>query len=475
MNDWLERFYQKAPIFVQTLMTSAYGLVLYRQRYRGKFDTYLTELQESEWYDLEQLRALQSKRLQRMVQHAYEYAPYYHQLFKLHGLSPSDIVDANDLARIPLLEKDTLRDPPEAFWSRAFSKKDLILNPTGGTTGTAIPIYATRDAMQYNFAVYEARMLAWAGVSHRDSTATFLGRLVVPIEQSRPPFWRYNKVRNQYILSSFHMSDENLPLYVDKLAEFQPKVVVGYCSAIHTIASYIIRSGRAGEIRPKAVLSSSEVLLPPYRTMIQEAFGCRVFDAYSQGEFCGFISECEQGQLHISTEYGIIEFLPLEGGGDAGQAREMVCTGLFNLATPILRYRVGDLAVPSDENCPCGRALPVVKSMVGRTDAMIITPEGGRISPASMSLAFKLTRGIVECQLIQRSLDQLLIRIVRAPSYDENEHAFMLAEVRKRLGPSIQIETEFVQRLLRTKSGKVRFIVSELSDTQYQGAYLGVG
>lgn len=475
MNSLAERLYARAPIGVQHLMTSAYGLAIYPQRYGGSFGKYVAQLRNDEWHDLDYLMDLQNHRLRQMVHHAYDYTPYYRELLDTTGLKPSDIKDTSDLTRIPVLEKHTLRASIDSFRSRAFQPRTLICNPTAGTTGSAIPVLVTRDAMQYNFATYEARALAWAGVTHRDRTATFLGRIVAPIGQSKPPFWRHNWVRNQLLFSSFHMTDDHLPSYVDRLASFRPRLLVGYCSSIYTLASHIVRSKRAGEVRPVAVLVSSEVLLPDHRKVMEQAFGCRVFDGYSQAELCGFVTECSRGRLHVSPEYGVIEFIPLDQPPDGGQPYEMLCTGLFNLATPILRYRIGDLAVPARDPCPCGRSLPVVESIIGRSDSMIVTPNGARVSPASMSLAFKLTRGIAECQIIQRAVDHIIICIVRTPEYDHQQQAYMLKEVRRRVGSGMQIEIEFVEKLLGTESGKVRFVISELRDADGGGGHHPAG
>ncbi|MCK4396247.1 phenylacetate--CoA ligase family protein [candidate division WOR-3 bacterium] len=458
MGTLLDIIYNRSPVFIQNIMTSGYGYLIKSRRYGGNFSRFLANIEKSQYLSSEELKQLQLNKLHIMLMHAYENVPYYSKLFKKLQLRPNDIKDIRDLGKIPILEKEAVRDNPEEFRARNISKLEILKYATGGTTGTPLTIYLTRETLQYNYAMYESRCRRWAGVKLGERTATFLGKRVVPTGTVSPPFWRYNKALNQVYFSSFHMSEKNLFYYIQALKKFQPRIVVGYVSTIYTLAKYMADYGVKG-IKPKAILVSSETLFDWQKRLIELQFGCRVFNAYSQAEYAGFISECEHGGLHISPEYGIIEFI-----GD-NSSKQMICTGLFNFAMPFIRYRTCDVAIPMDKKCACGRDLALVKSIEGRSDDMLVTPDGSMISPASMSLAFEFAKNIKEVQIIQDSPEKITLRIVRKPSYSQFNHNFIIDEVQRRLGSSIRIESEFVEKIPRTRIGKFRFIVSNLGKT----------
>jgi phenylacetate-CoA ligase len=456
----LMEIYNHLPIFFQNLAVSLEGYKLRKQRYGRHFEKYVKNLEESQWYTKEKLEETQLERLKIMIEHAYYNVPYYRELFDRIGLRPQNINTIDDLKRIPILEKQNLKERKEDFIAKNVSRRDLIPYPTGGTTGTPLTLYTTRDAIQYNFAFGEARCKHWAGVKSGDKLATFLGKPIVPADQKRPPFWRHNWAYNQLLFSSFHMSDSNLKYYVEELNRFRPEIIQGYVSTIHVIAKYILNNKKE-VIPPKAILTSSETLFDWQRKDIESAFGAKVYNGYSAAEYVAFISECEKGGLHISPEYGIIEFEKIEG---ADEKYEIIATTLFNFAMPLIRYRTGDVVTlfEDEKNCSCGRALPLVKFIEGRMDNMLITPEGYYISPASLSLVFQSAKNIREAQIVQTKKDEIIVRIVKEENFSDGDLAYIINQLRERIGKAISIDVEFPSQIERTKAGKFRFIISEI-------------
>jgi phenylacetate-CoA ligase len=454
------QIYSYLPISIQNIAMSIFGFQLRRIRYGGAFKRYVKELEESQWYSKGELEEIQVKRLKKIITHAYNYVPYYRDLFNLIGLKPNIINTVEDIKKIPILEKQTLKERKEDFVAINNLKNKYIPYHTGGTTGTPLTIYTTKDAIRYNFAFGEARCKRWAGVKSGDKLATFLGRPVVPISQKRPPFWRYNWAYNQLIFSSFHMNEKNLGYYIEQLNRFQPEIIQGYVSTIYIVAKYIL-DNKKEIIPPKAILTSSETLFEWQREEIENAFRAKVYNGYSAAEFVAFISECEKGGLHISPEYGIVEFERIEG---ADGKYQIIGTTLFNLAMPLIRYRIGDVVTlfKDEIKCSCGRALPLVKFIEGRIDSMLITPEGYYISPASLSLVFQSAKNIREAQIVQVKENKIIVRIVKEAKFSEADLAYILCQLRERIGNNILIEIEFPSKIDRTKAGKFPFIISEV-------------
>lgn len=452
----LDAAYRRSPVIVQNIMATGYGLKERALRYGGRYKQFVAELDKSQWWSREDLEAYQNERLRALIKFCAEEVPYYQEVFASLRLKAEDFRAAADLAQLPILEKETVRNSPEQFVPRRFKEK-MVSQTTGGTTGTPLRYFVTPSAVQYNYAVYETRFRNWAGVKFGERMASINGKAIVPIETSAAPFWRYNLAFNQLYLSAYHLSDKNLPSYIRRLQDFKPKVIVGYVSTVHTIARYIIDNKLSGLIRPKAVLASSETLFDWLREDIEAAFQCKVFDGYSLGELVAFISECEAGSLHISPEYGVIETVEIDGN------LEMICTGLANYAMPLIRYRTSDIVEPAKtQTCSCGRQLPLVQAILGRIDDRVVTPEGTIVGPAPLSLAFQSVRNLKDAQICQNTPRAITLSISVTDAFSEADEQFMLGELRKRLGHTLQIELLRVPEITRTSAGKQRLIISKL-------------
>ena len=450
-----QQIYLALPVFLQNLAVAIEGRQLYIQRY-GRFEKeYFNELMRTQFMNPDEMRELQIKRLRCVVNHARENVPYYRGQSNLYS-EPESI---DDLSKYPVIEKRTVRDNQKAFYDPALPRSELVIFRTSGTTGTPLEIRHNRRNIEYAFALLE-RLRAWAGVSMKDRGATFGGRIICRPETDSPPFWRYNPSENQMIFSSYHMSEKNLHHYARELIRFQPVEILGYPSSINTLARFL-KEHPEYEIRPKAVLTNSEPLYDFQRELMIDVFQCGVFDWYGSVEFISFAGRCEKGNLHIASEFGILEIL--DGNNKpcpVGVEGEIVCTGLMNTGTTFIRYKIGDRGILSDKTCACGRTLPILAEVTGRTDDLIRTPEGrliGRMDPV-----FKGVSGLSECQIIQDNLDHIIFKIVPAPGYDENTRVELLKNARLRLGNSIKIDIEEVSEIKRGPSGKFKAVISKV-------------
>jgi phenylacetate-CoA ligase len=445
-------------VLFQNLMASGYGFQQRLLRHGGRYQQYCRELEQSQWWPLEALQDYQNRRLRALVDFCYTQVPYYQDLFDSLQLRPTDIRTLADLAYLPILEKETVRAQPEQFTPRHLRER-RIPKSTGGTTGKPLRYYVTPSAVQYSYATYEVRFRNWAGVKFGDRMASINGKPIVPIKTMTPPFWRYNLAFNQLYLSPYHLSDSNLPYYIRRLQQFEPQVIVGYVSTVHAIARFILAHDYIGLIRPKAMLVSSETLFDWIRADIETAFQCKVSNSYGLGELVAFISECEAGSLHISPEYGAVEMVKLDHN------LELICTGLFNYAMPLLRYRTGDIVEPaSEKTCACGRHLPMVRAILGRVDDQVVTPDGVMVGPAPLSVAFKSVPNLKEAQIYQQTTEKITAHLVVTDAFTPATEQFLLEELRKRLGYSLEIQLVYETSIARTSSGKQRLIISECSN-----------
>jgi phenylacetate-CoA ligase len=460
MNKTLEAIYEHAPIPLQNLMVTVYGYQLHRLRYGGNWSRYLAELEKSQWFSAEQLEALQMQRLSSLLNHVYESVPYYRHMFDQHDIHPHDIRSLSDLSRIPILRKKALRDSPEELVARGIDKKTLIRDHTSGTTGTAVVLYNTLDTHQWHWAFVE-RFRHWAGVKVGDKRASFGVRMVAPFEQIRPPFWRYNAVERQLFFSIYHLAPDNLPVYNEALKRFDPTSIETYPSAIYTLARFILDKGLE-TAHPKAIITTAETLFDYQRQAIQQAFGCRVYDWYGSSEFVAFACECPEGGLHVNSEFGVLEILKEdETPASPGEWGKIIATGFVNRAQPLIRFEIGDMGIWADRKCPCGRRSPLLETVTGRIEDVVVTPDGRLI--ARFDPIFKDTRNVVEAQIIQESLSELRVKLVRGRDYSAEDTVGVLEQFRRRCGDQMQVQLEFVDQIPRTKAGKFRAVISNAS------------
>lgn len=455
--EWI---YEHSPVFLQNAMLSAYGVHLYRMRFGGVFEERLGELLKSQWHSSDQLQDLQRQRLARLVRHAYDKVPYYKQLMRERGVLPADVTAENLSTAFPALSKADINRSPDAFIADDAVRRSLVRINTSGTSGSPLSFYTTAGAVQENYAFF-ARFLQWAGVQHRQHSATFAGRIFIPQAHVKPPFWRKNLIMRNQLFSSYHLAPQFLPSYVRELGRLAPDYIDSYPSAVYTVAKFMLERGLSLPRKPKVIVTSSETLLDYQREVIEKAFGCAVRDQYGNAEAVAFISQCEKSSYHVNPEYGLIEIVDEHDRPvPPGQEGELVCTGFLNQAMPLMRYRIGDSLALSTQRCECGRNFPVVKHILGRVDDLIVTPEGnavGRLDPI-----FKGLSSIRETQIIQETLNLLTVKIVPGAGFDQSMADTLLGELRKRVGNTIAINVEILNEIPRTKAGKFKAVVSKL-------------
>jgi phenylacetate-CoA ligase len=461
----LNRFiYDHSPLFVQNLMTSIYGWQKNHYRYGSPLaEQWLKFYLETAKWPEERLREYQIEQLRRTVAYAYQHVPFYRKRFDCCGLKPEDIKTVQDFGWLPYLTKQEVRQAGTDLISDEYDIKELFAHPTSGSTGMPMMLYCSRDAVIRNYA------FCWAqcrpGLSrNKDSHANFTGLEIVKPDRKKPPYWRMNYASRQRLYSIFHMSDETIPYYLEDLAKFRPVWFYGYPSAIYTLADFILRTGYDYPYPLKAVITSAEQCLPEYREAIEKAFKARLWDQYGLGEMTGLALQCECGKLHEKIDYSLMEFIPTEEEQDGLMVYELICTSFINDAWPLIRYRVGDLAlVDPDARCPFGKPGRIIEQIYGRTAQFLIAGDGSRIS--NVSVIVKKCRNIRALQAVQKKIGQVTLRVVRQPEYNiETDEPFMISQFRRKLGDEsrIKIDVEYTDKIELTKAGKFLSIVSKL-------------
>ena len=455
----MSRFYDALPVVAQDLVCSYAGWQRARARFGPYFHRTLAEWERTGRGPMQLLHEIQRQRLDRLVRRAREHTEHYRDLPPpAEHRDPMEAM-ARTLASVPPLEKATYREKPEVFLARDVPAERLRKGKTSGTTGTALPLWYTPEALAEEYAsVWRLRRAC--GVDLFDPHLTFGGQIVVPLGQTRPPFWRHNHWSRQILFSLYHMSPANLSAYVDAIHAIPARYLQGYPSSLHLVGRAMLEAGRTlPKGRLAAVFTSSESLLAFHRQTIEEAFGAPVRDRYGTSEFAVSMTGCSENRLHVDMEFCIVEVEAQEETADWVRGPLLV-TGLGNDATPFLRYRIGDVGTRAKQPCPCGRPGDVFLDVDGRIEDYVVTPDGRAIG--RLDHIFKEQLDVAEAQILQETAEAIEVLVVPRPTYDGESERGLLKEIRARLGDEIRVAICIVRSIPREPNGKFRAVISRV-------------
>ena len=463
MLDQIKSIYSKFPYPFKIIGASLWGFYLKWLRYGLETEQLIDEAYERESWEKDRWISWYERRIAFILNQAVHHVPYYQKYWQ--GKKQSWEL----LENWPILKKQKIRENPSQFLIKGIKPRRLYKVHTSGSTGTPLTLYWSRKICQQWYALYEARIRQWYGVSRFDRWGILGGQLVTDIRRKSPPFWVWNQGLNQLYMSVYHIRHDNVRHYLNAMKKHRIVFLLGYPSALDAIARY----GLEMNVSPpelKVIITNAEPLFDHQRKRIEMFFQCPVRNTYGMAEIVAAGSECEYGIMHAWPEVGIIEVFDemIDQSIECNHPGRLICTGLINDVMPLIRYEVGDRGHGIDwyYSCKCGRRLPKLKEVVGRLDDIIQTPDGriiGRLDPV-----FKTDFPIQEAQIIQEELNFIRMKVVPSLNYNKNTEYLLIKRLRERLGDEIRIEIEIVESIPRTDRGKFRAVISKLKG-QYHG------
>lgn len=426
-----------------------------------------------------ELERLQARRVRAMVKHAYGTVPFYRETMDRLHLKPSDFRSADDLGRLPIVEKQQLLEDPERFRSSAISSDDCLRLRTGGSTGIACTVDIDTAALFQNAAHGEReRVLITDRLGHsygyRETvigSPTTTDRVVQEYCQSRGWFPSGLRMERQY-LSLVDPPQQNLR----RLNEFRPILLRSYGSYLDELFSHLERTGAELE-RPTVITYSSDALSPGVRGMIEQDFGIPVFAFYEAVEAFKIGFQCE----HSTGVHQNLDLYPVrivdeqDETAPDGVSGEVVVSNLVNRATVLLNYRLGDLATKDAAPCACGRTLPILSLPEGRNDEFLTFAGGRRVHPQAIRTVVLDEDAVWQFQAVQETLEDIRLSIVPDPKGD---HAEMTRRLQRRLesalGPEVRIQIALVDSIPRREgASKFRVVLSRLTSTPETSRSIG--
>lgn len=461
MNDLLLRAYHHLPAPARSLAASLHGYYLAAWRYGPESERLVEAALEREQWSAAQWEQWQAERLAYVLHRAATRVPFYRAQWEARRRR-GDRASWELLENWPLLLKESVRANSLAFVADDCQPSRMFHEHTSGTTGKPLDLWWSRATVRGWYALFEARARRWHGISSREPWGILGGQPVVSAQTSKPPFWVWNAPMRQLYLSANHISARNLRAFLQALARYRLTHLVAYSASVAVLAR---EAQQAGLTAPplKAVITNAEPLFPWQRESIRAGLGCEARETYGMAEIIAAASECPHGKLHLWPEAGFLEVL--QDASDkpvpVGEAGRLVSTSLLNVDMPFVRYVIGDRGrlAQAEERCDCGRTLPLLAGIEGRTNDLLLTRDGRRVSwlnPVFYGLPIR------EAQLVQETLDKLRVNYVPAPGFDQTAARTLTERLRLRLG-DIAVELTEHDEVPRNQNGKFQAVVCRVN------------
>ncbi len=416
------------------------------------------QLEQTQWLSPVQLKTLQRQRLKKLLMHAQQHVPYYRDLFAKINFDYNKVESLEALTKLPLLDKAIIRDNYQQLKSEI--PAGLAKFNTGGSSGQPLNFFIGLERVSHDVAA-KWRATRWWGVDIGDPELVVWGSPIELGAQDKVRLIRDKFLRTQ-LLPAFELSDVKLEKFIQDISKIKPKMLFGYPSALGRMANYAIQNSiDMTHIGVKVVFVTSEYLYDEQRLLIENCFGCKVANGYG-GRDAGFIAhECPAGKMHITAEDIIVEIIDTSGQPvKCGESGEIVVTHLATSGYPFIRYKTGDVGILDEQLCECGRGLPLLKEIQGRTSDFVVSQSGDVMHGAALRYVLREFANILEYKVIQETKDLTRIMLVVEKSFTEQTERQVISGFKSSLGEGVDIQVEYVDEIPAEKSGKFRFVIS---------------
>lgn len=387
-----------------------------------------------------------------------QHVPYYKKLFMDIKFEPETMNSIEDFKRIPIMDKDVVRENFEELQSEELSHMNTVLCSTSGSTGTPLKIYLDSNV---NRAIFCKLWRLWS-----QDTKWHIGKCLLSIEGDNIELvkkpWYFNHKNRFLYFTPFYLKRENIKMYYNLVQKHNPQIVKGYPSAIYAFGKHLEAEGL--KLQFSSIYTHSEGLLEFQKKFFEQFFGANVVIQYGNNEKAGLIHGCNSGHLHSQDDYAYHEILDQTGlDMNSGQEGRLVCTNLYNYCMPLLRYDTRDLASFDSIKCDCGSNFQVIKAITGRVSDVIHTKDGRIIS--LIDSAFWKCDNIEMAHIYQPQKGEITVYIVPTENYSEQNEAILMEGLNERCGEDMDIKIKHVttSKIPRTPAGKVRFIISDIT------------
>ena len=459
--------YNRLPYALKRGLGRAYRTLPRSLRLGASYSEFRRLAKEGESWSMERIQEFQLKQLRATLIQAGNYCPFYRQRFAKADFRPERVVSFEDLEDCPMLSKQELLEHLPEMVSASIPASQRLYITTGGSTGVPVGFYLQRGVSRPKEQAFLETQWERGGYFAGARLAVIRGHITS--EKARGTISNYDATRDWLLLSSYHLTEERLPEYLQTVEKFKPDLLHAYPSAALQLAEYLERAGQTWRLPLRGLLCGSERLTLPQKRLLERVFKCRVFRWYGHAERVvlaaeGLRSEC----FYFWPQYGYVEF----GQADADGLREVIGTSFHNFAMPLVRYRTGDyvrLADPKVDG-PLEFPWPAAAAVVGREQEFLVSAGGRKISLTAFNMHDSIFDDLYAVQFFQEEPGRAEFRYVPGPRFASSRLSTIEAGIRRKLGDDFQLEMKAVKETEKTDRGKHRWLVSRLpQSTMAQG------
>jgi len=455
-----KNLWERSPHFVKQTAGRLVGLAPLPVVLGRSFRATRRFIHEAQWWPAERTTEYQVQMLQKVVRLAYDKSAFYRRIMNEIGFEPGDLKTLDDMRRLPLIDKNTLRENLNDMTTCDTANAGVDYTSTGGSSGAPLEFYIGRERSAIEYAYLTA---SWEriGYSLKSPLAVFRGRVVASDRRGLRHEW--DPIFNHHYYSTFYMNDESMIRYLEHVGRLGPCMLHVYPSAVAKLAAFIQARGLEPPRNVRGVVAESENVYPEQRELVERVLDCRYFSCYGHTEKLVAAAECEHtSDYHIWPTYGYFELLDEDGAAvtTPGQLGEIVGTGFINTVTPFIRYRTGDFAEYVGERCAeCGREHPVIRGLRGhRTQEVLITSDGDEISWTSLNMHDDTFSNVRQFQFVQVQPGRAALRVVPMNGFNDADRQKIRQNLDAKLNGRISIDVTAVDSISLTKRGKAVYV-----------------
>lgn len=395
------------------------------------------ELERSQWLPLEKLEALQMRRLKALLKHAYETVLYYHRRFNEVKVRPEDIRSFDDLSKLPVLEKEDVRNCAQEMVSSKYDVKELLEKKTSGSTSLPLTVYATKEQICYHHA-NKFRNLDWLGVMEKEFSV-YVGAPGIDIYPRNIP--------DALRMDSFGIDSGKLERLVQNIRNMRPRHVWGFPSGLNLLTRFCEERG-INDIAFETIQCTGESLFDREKERMKKTFGAGVYQMYAATDTRMIAGDCsEHTGLHICSETVLVEFLKDGEHAAEGEFASVVVTPLLSYGMPLIRYNLDDVASRIDDSCACGRKLPLMSYVDGRTVDILVTGDGRWLGYSNFHSRIFDHIDVQQYRITQESINSIMVELIPGKKYGDKAERFIVSSIKKHMGDNVDVVVQVVNDL----------------------------
>lgn len=422
------------------------------------------DIKKNQWNSLAENQDEQKRKLFKMIKYADSNIPYYSNIIKNKNIQYSQDTIFEDVKKFPILTKKIIRNSFDKIHSTK-NIKNYFKNTSGGTTGEPVVFLQTSDFSDHSFAsvlltdsfgkceIGDPKIKLWGSERDIEKNGKGIKRKIIEFTS------------NETTLNSFRMNDDMMAKYISIINKKRPKVIRAYVQSIDLLSQFILCHNLCVH-SPGVIITSAGTLHNSMKKRIEKAFGTKVINFYGSRELGTIAFSCPENtdEMHLNIFDQYIEVLNEDlNPTEPGEIGDLYITSLNNFVMPLIRYKIGDVAiVKKNEKCHCNRGLPLIKSVKGREVNLFKTINGDRIDGEYFTHLFYFKSWVKKFQIIQKSIDMFLIKVVLSDEVVNLEKNEIEQKIKKIMDHSIKIHWEFVDDIPPLKNGKFLYTICEI-------------